>query len=295
MSNNPARRSGKRLIAAADFEQGGDFQFTRNSKREKVKEPEPVKEVEGVGSRTSAGPRATGGSAINGSIPEEKDMRTNETIAAAKPATRKSTRRKASADASNEEPSLEIVEGRSRRNVRVSGERLEEAAPAPGSVAVAQTNGARHKRGGRAKAPPRGPPEPNKSQQNEPSVQSSTVALAMSDTPVINRNKEMRKKGNTNRRSSLGMRGRRASSLIESGQAAIPHREVNPAEFYKHIEAEGLTEPRRMKQLLIWCSERSLTEASSRNAKVKCYSRCPCYPRPASQVLLVSVRALGLV
>ena len=81
----------------------------------------------------------------------------------------------------------------------------------------------------------------------------------MSDTPVINRNKEMRKKGNTNRRSSLGMRGRRASSLIESGQAAIPHREVNPAEFYKHIEAEGLTEPRRMKQLLIWCGERSLT------------------------------------
>ncbi|KAI8710518.1 hypothetical protein NCS52_01569000 [Fusarium sp. LHS14.1] len=264
MSNNPARRSGKRLIAAADFEQDGDFQFTRNSKREKVKEPEPVKEVEGVGSRTSAGPRATGGSAINGSIPEEKDMRTNETIAAAKPATRKSTRRKASADVSNEESSLEIVEGRSRRNVRVSGERLEEAAPAPGLVAVAQTNGARHKRGGRAKAPPRGSPEPNQSQQNEPSVQSSTVALAMSDTPVINRNKEIRKKGNTNRRSSLGMRGRRASSLIESGQAAIPHREVNPAEFYKHIEAEGLTEPRRMKQLLIWCSERSLTEKPPR-------------------------------
>lgn len=170
-----------------------------------------------MGSRTSAGPRATGGLVIDGSIPEEKGLRANETVAAAKPATRKSTRRKASADVSNEESSLEIVEGRCRRNVRVSGERLEEAAPAPGSVAVAQTNGARHKRGGRVKAPPRGSPEPNQSQQNEPSVQSSTVALAMSDTPVINRNKEMRKKGNTNRRSSLGMRGRRASSLIESG------------------------------------------------------------------------------
>lgn len=70
----------------------------------------------------------------------------------------------------------------------------------------------------------------------------------------------MRKKGNTNRRSSLGMRGRRASSLIESGQTAIPHREVNPADFYKHIEAEGLTEPRRMKQLLTWCGERALAE-----------------------------------
>ncbi|KAI8710292.1 hypothetical protein NCS52_01586900 [Fusarium sp. LHS14.1] len=178
----------------------------------------------------------------------------NETIAAAEPATRKSTRRKASAGVLNKEPSLEIVEGRSRRNVRVSGERLEEATPAPGSVAVAQTNGARHKRGGRARVPPRGAPDPNQSQQNEPSVQSSAVALAMSDTPVINRNKEMQRKGNTNRRSSLGMKGRRASSLIESGQAAIPaipHRKVNPAEFYKHIEAEGLIEPRRMKQLLV--------------------------------------------
>jgi kinetochore protein Mis13/DSN1 len=81
----------------------------------------------------------------------------------------------------------------------------------------------------------------------------------MSDTPIINRNKEMRKKGgNSNRRSSLGNRGRRASSLIESGQTAIPHGEVNPADFHKHIEAEGLIEPRRMKQLLTWCGERSL-------------------------------------
>ncbi|KAK7570739.1 hypothetical protein V3481_019280 [Fusarium oxysporum f. sp. vasinfectum] len=81
----------------------------------------------------------------------------------------------------------------------------------------------------------------------------------MSDTPIINRNKEMRKKGgNSNRRSSLGSRGRRASSLIESGQTAIPHRAVNPADYYKHIEAEGLTEPRRMKQLLTWCGERAL-------------------------------------
>jgi kinetochore protein Mis13/DSN1 len=98
-----------------------------------------------------------------------------------------------------------------------------------------------------------------KSPQREPPVQSATIALPMSDTPTINRNKEMRKKGgNSNRRSSLGNRGRRASSLIESGQTAIPHRKVNPADFYKHIEAEGLTEPRRMKQLLTWCGERAL-------------------------------------
>lgn len=88
------------------------------------------------------------------------------------------------------------------------------------------------------------------------------IALPFSDTPVINRNKEMRKKGGGggSRRSSLEMRGRRASSLIENGHSAIPHREVDPSEFYKHIEAESLLEPRRMRQLLTWCGERALCE-----------------------------------
>ena len=90
---------------------------------------------------------------------------------------------------------------------------------------------------------------------------STVIPLPFSDTPVITRNKELRKKGAGGaRRSSLGMRGRRASSLIESGHSAIPHREVDATEFYKHIEAEGLTEPRRMKQLLTWTGERALGE-----------------------------------
>ena len=53
-----------------------------------------------------------------------------------------------------------------------------------------------------------------------PQSGTATIALPMADTPVIQRNKEMRgagKSGKGNRRSSLGMRGRRASSLIESG------------------------------------------------------------------------------
>lgn len=86
------------------------------------------------------------------------------------------------------------------------------------------------------------------------------IALPFADTPVINRNKEMRKQTGGGRRSSLGMRGRRASSLIESGNNAIPHRAVEPAQFYKHISSDGLTEPRRMKQLLTWCAERALAE-----------------------------------
>ncbi len=93
-----------------------------------------------------------------------------------------------------------------------------------------------------------------------PSPAARTIALPLSDTPVINRNKELRRKGG-GRRSSLGMRGRRASSLIENGHSALPHRDVEPAEFYKHIEAEGsLSEPRRMCQLLVWCAERALPD-----------------------------------
>lgn len=93
------------------------------------------------------------------------------------------------------------------------------------------------------------------------------ITLPFSDTPINNRNKEFRKKGGGGgggggRRSSMSMRGRRASSLIESGHSAIPHREVDTSEFFKHIEAEGLSEPRRMKQLLTWCAERALSEKS---------------------------------
>ena len=41
---------------------------------------------------------------------------------------------------------------------------------------------------------------------------------------------------------------------------ALPHKEVEVSEFYKHIESEGLSEPRRMKQLLMWCAERAMGE-----------------------------------
>jgi kinetochore protein Mis13/DSN1 len=86
------------------------------------------------------------------------------------------------------------------------------------------------------------------------------IALPFSDTPVINRNKDFRKKGGSSqRRSSLGMRGRRASSLIENGHSAIPHREVDASDFYKHIE-DGMLEPQRMRQLLTWCGERALSD-----------------------------------
>lgn len=115
------------------------------------------------------------------------------------------------------------------------------------------------------------------------------ITLPMADTPVIQRNKDMRtaaKSEKGNRRSSLGRRGRRASSLIDSGTSngehscldldldldldtgytnalsALPHKEVSTADFYKHI-ASDLPEPRRMRQLLIWCATRAMGEKPS--------------------------------
>ncbi|OQE15996.1 hypothetical protein PENFLA_c029G02388 [Penicillium flavigenum] len=95
------------------------------------------------------------------------------------------------------------------------------------------------------------------------------VALPVADTPVIQRNKEFRggkgdKSEKGRRRSSLSMRGRRASFLIDSGTSnALPHREVGTADFYKHIADDGIPEPRRMRQLLIWCATRAIGEKPS--------------------------------
>jgi kinetochore protein Mis13/DSN1 len=47
------------------------------------------------------------------------------------------------------------------------------------------------------------------------------IALPFADTPIIKRNKEMRKaSADSSRRSSTGMRGRRASSLIDEGRGS---------------------------------------------------------------------------
>ena len=53
----------------------------------------------------------------------------------------------------------------------------------------------------------------------EEEEKTTLIALPFADTPIIKRNKEMRKaSADTNRRSSSGMRGKRASSLIDEGR-----------------------------------------------------------------------------
>lgn len=110
--------------------------------------------------------------------------------------------------------------------------------------------------------------EAGRADAEQPSREGTKIALPFSDTPIIKRNKEMRKGGGSgHRRSSTGLRGRRASSLIDSGTSnAVPHAEVPTEDFYKLIE-QSLPEPRRMKQLLTWCGTRALPDKPSGEVK----------------------------
>ncbi|KAG0376759.1 hypothetical protein BGX24_007262 [Mortierella sp. AD032] len=94
------------------------------------------------------------------------------------------------------------------------------------------------------------------------------VAIPMRETPTINKNKDLR---SANRRSSLTMRGKRASS-IGNGFTALPHPSVDPRTFFRHISADDPA-PIRMKQLMAWCSritidgQRSKSQAALKIAK----------------------------
>jgi kinetochore protein Mis13/DSN1 len=115
-----------------------------------------------------------------------------------------------------------------------------------------------------------------------PSGEVSKIKLPTSDTPIQRKNQQFRKgPGGERRRSSLGRRGRRASSMMQEGiigmgttkcpklegesesdiafffLAAEPHSEISHKEFYKHIDEEQM-ENARMKQLLTWCGSREL-------------------------------------
>lgn len=169
-------------------------------------------------------------------------------------------------------PALQVKKKRKRD----SGEVKADQVPEPSNV---ESTSDTHK-------PPRQKEQQDHTQPIEISFDATKIALPFADTPRIQRNKDMRKT-NAARRSSLGLRGRRASSLIDTGRStgmpsqrqhldftpmdflitdfkqAMPHDEVETSEFYKHIESEGLSEPRRMKQLLTWCATRALGDKPS--------------------------------
>ncbi|OHE91561.1 hypothetical protein CORC01_13158 [Colletotrichum orchidophilum] len=258
-----ARKVLKRRAASSLYdEQDGDFHFTRGSKSKRVRnadrEPEPESEPAPLPPKKSGrGRPAKERASAAAKAPEPAPLAAAlKAATSSKPRTRRTA---GSQPVEDDELQLFAPKRTTRRNTRSSTERTEKEMPVrkPAPVLEEEHDEVDN-------ATPREPePEPDRRQtprvMEEP-VESAKITLPVSDTPVINRNKEMRKKGGGNRRSSTGMRGRRASSLIESGHNAIPHREVDAAEFYKHIESEGLMEPRRMKQLLTWCGERALLQ-----------------------------------
>ncbi|KAI0205933.1 Mis12-Mtw1 protein family-domain-containing protein [Astrocystis sublimbata] len=288
MSNQSKRRRSER-IASYD-EQDGDFVFTRGAKRAKTAQPEPIPEDDFV-----ATPPAPKPAPRRGRPPKKKVEREEPPKSAPKPPpkppTRTSKRRSSQTPlpAPDATPPNPPPQRSTRHRTRSS---IDHVDPAPTKVTKAtkatkatRTTRATKTTNGASRADLMdGVEEPMEGEviegeeEREPEMistpmdvdrvqsievdevpEATKIALPFSDTPIINRNKEMRKKAG-NRRSSVGMRGRRASSLINSGHTAIPHREVDASQFYKHIEADGLTEPRRMKQLLTWCGERSLAE-----------------------------------
>lgn len=82
------------------------------------------------------------------------------------------------------------------------------------------------------------------------------VELPVSDTPTIRRNQAMRREAG-GRRSSLNSRGKRVSSSGSNGVLVAPHKEVSPESFHKHLDPD-MSEPQRMRQVLVWCFQRCL-------------------------------------
>ncbi|RYP71107.1 hypothetical protein DL771_005041 [Monosporascus sp. 5C6A] len=268
MSNNqPKRRRSERLAAYEDND--GDFHFTRGSKRIKTAQPEPIPEDEPAARPTPAAAPA----------PRKTRSKQNKDREAPQPQPappRRTSKRRSSQLAVQDEPAPPPPppppQRTTRRKARASpekAEKVEKAATAAKKQSRVTNGESTRNHVDEAPVEAEAEAETGAAQSTPMDVDkvrgagnasnSKKIALPFSDTPIINRNKEMRRKTG-GRRSSLGMRGRRASSLIDNGHSAIPHREVDPAEFYKHIEADGPSEPRRMKQLLTWCGERALAQ-----------------------------------
>lgn len=260
MSNQSKRRRSERL--SSYDEQDGDFHFTRGAKRAKTAQPEPIPEDEHAPAPKPA-PRR-GRPAKKKDVQEEPPKPASKPASkpapkaapkpAPKPAATRTSKRKSSQTPVHSDDTPP-PQRNTRHRTRLSIEK-DDAVPTKATNGVSKSRRIEEDDEMEAVSTP---VNSDTGQGIEEVSGAKKIALPFSDTPIINRNKEMRKKTG-NRRSSVGMRGRRASSLIDSGHSAIPHREVGASEFYKHIESEGLTEPRRMKQLLTWCGERSLAE-----------------------------------
>ena len=167
--------------------------------------------------------RAKAEAAIPPIIEEDKP----ETRAEAAPPKRSRKRSVGSPVASAE---VEVKDAR-RRSARHSGEHEKEA-PAlqvkkrrkrvSNEAKPDQDSNSTDQPSSNATQPPGQEDQQNHAQPSEITFDATKIALPFADTPRIQRNKDMRKT-NAARRSSLGLRGRRASSLIDTGRSTGMH------------------------------------------------------------------------
>ncbi|KIW03700.1 hypothetical protein, variant [Verruconis gallopava] len=237
VSNAASAQSTSRIAAAkpkkartAYNEDADGFTFARKTRSKKSSdEPVPVNEAQASHS-TASKPRL---------VPRTKrnDSKTDPRIASTSSETDLTGPRRRSARLSGDKEAVQSLPAEKPKRKRKSNE----------------LGSSQRARAGSPELPP-------KDLQIERKREGTKIMLPFADTPVINRNKEMRatKSKTQNRRSSVNSRGRRASSLIESGTSnAVPHSDVDIKDFYKHIE-QSLLEPKRMRQLLTWSATRAL-------------------------------------
>jgi hypothetical protein len=203
----------KKAAKVAYDEDDDGFQFSRRTTRKTTKAqpapaPEPIPEE-----------RAAKSAHPQDSLPAKSTARRKkDTIAAIDPETSDSQKRRRSTRLSGDQEHLEPrpnateppTAKRTKKSAPVEKERKKQVTPAPEAQLEEKSVLAG------TKTPTQN--ELHVAKRRDPNAQ--RIMLPFADTPVITRNKEMRKGSKDgHRRSSTGLRGRRASSLIDSGMS----------------------------------------------------------------------------
>lgn len=223
--NGTAKRAGatKKAAKAAYDEDDDGFQFTRRTTRKTAKAqaipaPEPIPEEPPAKTARSQDPAPAKSTA----------RRKKASTAAIEPEPTETHKRRRSTRLSGDREELEVrpkptdaSAKRAKKSAPVEKERKKQITPAP-EAQVEQKTAFQV-----ARTPTHN--ELTVAKKRDPNAQ--RIMLPFADTPVITRNKEMRKGSKEgHRRSSTGLRGRRASSLIDSGMSNGKFRTIHAAD-----------------------------------------------------------------
>lgn len=204
----------KKATKAAAYDEDDDgFQFARRTSRRTTKAqaapaPEPIPEEEAVRHTRPADAQPTRAPTRR----KKTSITTIEFESSEVHKKRRSTR--LSGDKEQLEVRPKLVEApppkRTKKSAPIAKEKKKQITPAPEAFSEEKSAYAG------VQTPTHN--ELHVAKKRDPNAQ--RIMLPFADTPVITRNKEMRKGSKDgHRRSSSGMRGRRASSLIESGMS----------------------------------------------------------------------------